>query len=232
MGDQARELPRGRLPRAVWLACAFAAILWEVSAGRPGVALLVFAAVVPLALLSRERGSGGVGLGWLAGALAPLLGLLGLAGAFPAIAGQASAWRDRAATAALGYWWLLLAEPLFARNLWLAEPAGTPARAVWEGSISSAAVHVVGPMLSLGVLFGATLWATGSAILPWLVRGRRAAFDVVAVTIWSAAMASAAPVLDSGLSVHAAHYGPRGAVLGAVLGAMLAVGVRALRGPV
>jgi serine/threonine protein kinase len=217
---------RPALWRGVWLACAFAAILWQVSVGRPGAALLLLAAIAPLALLA------GSGLGWLAGALAPVLGLVGLAGAFPAIAGQAASWRRRAALAALGYWWLTLAEPLLAQRLWLGEPSGTPARAVWEGSLSSAAVHVIGPMLSLGLLLGATLWAVASMILPWVVRGRSAAFDVVAATMWSASVTATAPLLDGRLSAHAAHPSPRGAVLGAVLGGTLAVAARALGGPV
>jgi hypothetical protein len=217
---------RPALWRAVWLACASAAIAWLLSAGRPGVALLALAALAPLALLASS------GLGWLAGALAPVLGLAGLAGAFPTIAGQATSWRRRGTLAALGYWWLTLAEPLLGRHLWLGELPGTPARATWEGSLSGAALHVVGPMLSLGVLLGATLWATASTILPWVVRGRSATFDVVAATMWSAAVAAAAPLLDSGLSAHAAHPSPRGSVLGAVLGGTLAVAARALRGPV
>jgi eukaryotic-like serine/threonine-protein kinase len=224
---RARTLPRKLLPAGV-----LAAILWQLSAGRSGAALLVLCAALPLALWPRDRSSRGVGFGWLAAALAPLLGLAGLAGAFPAIAGQASSLRNRAAIAALGYWWLILAEALFARNLWLGEPPGLPARSAWEASLSSTATHVVAPALSLGVLLGAVLWAVGAAILPFVVRGRRAAFDVVGVTVWSAAMASATPLLGSGLSVHAAHLSQRGAVLGAVLGGALAVGVRALRGPV
>jgi hypothetical protein len=91
-------------------------------------------------------------------------------------------------------------------------------------------------MLSLGLLLGAALWAVGSALLPWVVRGRSAALDVVAATSWSAAIAAAAPALDSGLSAHVVaaggHLNPRGAVLGAVLGGLLAVAARALRGPV
>jgi serine/threonine protein kinase len=236
---------RAVLPRRVWLACALAAIVWQSWVGHPGAALLAFAAFLPLVVAPSHRrrghtarrteshraGSAGTGPGWWAGTLAPVLGIAGLAGAFPAIAGQATAWRKRATLGALGYWWLTLAEPLFARHLWLGEPPGTPARAVWEGSLSSTAVHVIGPMLSLGVLFGATLWATGSVLLPWLVRGRSAVLDVVAATTWSAAIATAAPVLDSGLFSHA-HPSPRGAVLGAILGGTLAVAARALRGPV
>jgi len=39
-------------------------------------------------------------------------------------------------------------------------------------------------------------------------------------------------MLDSGLSAHAAHPSPRGAVLGAILGGAIAVAARALRGPI
>jgi serine/threonine protein kinase len=223
---------RMRLPRAVWLACALAAICWQALAGRPGVALLLFAALLPLALLPAQRGDARLGAGWLGCAMAPVLGLAGLAGAFPALAGQASRWRERAALAALGYWWLTLARPLLGRELWLSAPAGTPARAAWEGSLSLTAAHVIAPLLALGVLLGALLWGAGAAILPWIVRGRSAALDIVAVTVWSAAIAASAPELDAGLSAHAAHPTPHGAVLGAILGAVVAVAARALRGPV
>ena len=204
----------------MWLACASWRSAGRRSPGRPGVALLALAALLPLALLPAQRGDSRASApAGSACALAPVLGLAGLAGAFPAIAGQASRWRERAALAALGYWWLALAEPLLGRDLWLGQPAGTPARAAWEGSLSLAAAHVIGPLLTLGVLLGALLWGAGAAVLPWIVRGRSAALDVVAVTVWSAALASAAPALDAGLTAHAAHPSPRGAVLGAVLGA-------------
>ena len=230
--DLAARPRRIRLPRGVWSACAAAVILWQAFAGRPGVALLLFAGLVPLAVLPAEHEDGPLGAGWLGCALAPVLGLAGLAGAFPAIAGQASRWRDRAALGALGYWWLALAAPLLGRRLWLLESAHTPARAAWEGSLSLTASHVIAPLLGLGVLLGALLWALGAAALPLIVRGRSAALDIVAVTVWSAALVAFAPVVDAGLSAHAAHPSPRGAVLGAILGALVAVAARALRGPV
>ena len=87
-------------------------------------------------------------------------------------------------------------------------------------------------MFNAGVLLGALLWAAGAVSLPLLVRGRSAALDVIAAVVWSAALASAAPLVDGGLAAHAAHPSPRGAVLGAILGAMFAVAARALRGPV
>ena len=49
---------------------------------------------------------------WSVPALAPLLGLATLAGAYPALAGQARGPLTRAALGALGAWWALLAAPL------------------------------------------------------------------------------------------------------------------------
>jgi hypothetical protein len=220
------------LARSIWLVCAAALIAWQLFAGRPGVALLALAALAPLAVLPAEHGTRRVGLRYLGCALAPLLGLVGLAGAFPAIAGQASRWRVRAALAALAYWWLQLAEPLLGRHLWLAEPARMPARAAWEGSLGVTAAHVIAPLLVLGVALGALLWAAAAVVLPWIVRGRSAVLDIVAVTVWCAALAAAAPALDAGLGGHAVHPDPRGLVLGAILGGLAAVAARALRGPV
>jgi serine/threonine protein kinase len=227
--DPARRI---RLPRAAWIACAAVAICWQAVAGRPGLALVLIAGLVPLALMPIERGETRLGVSWLGGALAPVLGLIGLAGAFPAIAGQCSHWRERAALGGLGYWWLVLAGPLLGRDLWLRGPTGTPARSAWEGSLSLAATHVIGPRLALGVLLGALLWAAAATTLPWIVRGRSAALDLVAVTVWSAAIVAAAPALIEGLSAHAVHPNPRGAIVGALVGGLVAVAARALRGPV
>jgi eukaryotic-like serine/threonine-protein kinase len=229
---QAASARRVRLPRAVWLAGAVIVICWQIFAGRAGVGLLALAAFAPLALMPAERGDRRLGAGWLGCALAPLLGLIGLAGAFPALAGQSSRWRERAALGVLGYWWLMLAGPLLGQRLWLREPAGPPARAAWEGSLSLTATHVIAPLLALGVLLGALLWTGAALVLPWIVRGRSAALDLLAVTVWSAAIVAAAPALDAGLNAHAVHPSPRGAIFGALVGGLVAVAARALRGPV
>jgi eukaryotic-like serine/threonine-protein kinase len=231
-GEPAPRTPRRGLPRVVWLVAALALAVWQAAAGRPGAGLLALVALLPVVLLPiGRRDRAGTG-GWLACALAPILGVIGLAGAFPAVAGQAPRWRMRAALGALGYWWLVLAEPLLAQKLWLGPASGVPARAVWEGSLSSAAVHVIWPLLSVGTMLGAALWAGGAVVLPLLVRGRNAALDAVAAVAWSAALVAGAPALDSGLAGPAAQAMPRGAVLGAVLGGALALASRALRGPV
>jgi len=215
------------LPRAVWLGCALGVIVWQVWVGHPGTALLLLAAAAPLVLLPRKAG-----LGWLTAALAPVLGLAGLAGAFPALAGQRARIADRAALAALGYWWLILATPLLEERLWLGVPTGTPPRVVWEESLSGAAAHVVGPSLSLGVLRGAAVWVAGAVLLPWVVRGRSAVLDLIAAAVWSLALLIAYSPGYVGLSAHVVSVTPRGAALGALFGGALAVAARALRGPV
>jgi hypothetical protein len=219
------------LPRALWLACVLATSVWQAWVGRPGVALLLLAAAAPLAAIPAQRDSRRVGAGWLGCALAPVLGLVGLAAAFPALAGQSTRARSRAAFGALGYWWLILAEPLLARHLWLGLTPGAPPRTVWEGSLSTTATHVLAPVLSVDVLLGAALWAVAAVVLPWIVRGRRVALDVVGATVWAAAIATCAPALDSGVSAHVLHPAPRGAVLGAIAGGVFALAARALRGP-
>jgi hypothetical protein len=217
---------RMRIPRGIWLAATAAAMVWQSAQGDLGVALLVLAAAMPL--LIARRGSPWV----LGAALAPALGTVGLAGVFPALAGQAATWRMRVAVGALGYWWLCLAQPLFSSRLWLGTAAGTPSRAVWEGSLTATAEHVLSPLLSSGVLLGAALWAAAALLLPWLVRGRSAALDVVAATVWAAALLTAEPLLDHGLPLDAAGSTPRGVLPAAILAGALAVGARALRGPV
>jgi eukaryotic-like serine/threonine-protein kinase len=231
-GAGARPARRLSLPRAVWLAGTLLLAGWQASVGRPGVALLVLAAALPVLLVPRLAAADGIRAGWLSCLLAPALGLVGLAGAFPALAGQALRWRERALLGALGYWWLVLAEPLASRRLWLGMPAPAPGRAAWEGSLSIAAAHVIAPLLALGVLLGVLLWAAAAAVLPLLVRGRNAVIDLFAAAAVSAALVLCAPPLDSGLAAQGAQAAGRGAVLGALLGGIIAVAARALRGPV
>ncbi len=213
------------LPRVGWLAATAVVCAWLSAAHAPGSALCVAAASLPVPILMRRPGPA-----WLAPALAPLLGLAGLAGAYPALAGQFASAPRRAAVGALGYWWLALAEPVLARRLWLGPPSGVPARAAWEASVTHTATHVISPLLTVGVLLGALLWAAGAAVLPWIVRGRHASVDVIAATVWTAALAAAAPIIARGGLAPGAAASPRGLVLGSILGGLLVVTARAARG--
>jgi len=93
-------------------------------------------------------------------------------------------------------------------------------------------VHVIAPLLSGSVLFGALLWAAAAAALPWIVRGRSATLDILAAAAWSTAIVLAEPLVDGRMVAGHASTLPRGAVLGGVLAAAIAVAGRALRGPV
>lgn len=212
--------------RLLWVAAVLGLCAWQASAGRSGVAVVALAAVLPLVALVRRPG-----LRWLLAGFAPLLGVVGLAGAYPALAGQVVRWRSRAVLGALGYWWLTLAGLLLddrAQHLWLGLPAGVSVR--WESSPTLAVTHALVPVATLGVLLGALLWALAATLLPWLVRGRGAGPDALAAIGWAAGLAAASPVLDGGLRLHAGVPSPRGVIVGAALGAALAVGGQALRG--
>src|SRR5918912_858825 len=101
------------------LGVAGALAAWLAAAQRPGVAVVVLAAAVPTAALLRRGGAL-----WSAPALAPVLGAASLAGAWPALAGQAARPWHRLALGALGGWWLVLAEALSGERLGLGAPHG------------------------------------------------------------------------------------------------------------
>jgi len=197
------------------------------STERAGAAVLVVAAVAPVPLLLRRRG-----VVWSVPALAPLLGLAGVAGAYPAIAGRARGPLTRAALGALGAWWALLAAPLLGREL--LGGGGSAAPVLSDPSTLGAALtdtepalnDVVGPLLTSGALLYAALWALAALLLPWLVRGRWLAADLVAASIWAAALGASTAAI--GESIDAPE--PRGLVLGAALAGVIAVAVPHLRG--
>ena len=200
------------LPRAGWLALAGALAAWLASAQRAGVAALVLAAALPTALLLRRGGPL-----WSAPALAPVLGLAGLAGVWPALAGQVRRPWHRLALGALGGWWLALGEAIADDRLWL----GPPRAAGWQADFGRAIDDIVVPIAGQGALLLAGLWALAALVLPVVVRGRVFAVDLVAATAWAAALGSATQAVAPGL---------HGLVAGAVAAGGVAVAARASRG--
>ena len=187
-------------PRAGWLIAAAGCVAALAGPWPDAAALVAAAAVVPPLLLRRR------GLTWSLPAIAPALGLAGLAGAYPAVVGRVGGAWARAALGAAGLWWLLLAEPLLERDIALATPPGS-------------AGDVVEALVRSGVLLLAPLWAAAAAVLPWLVRGRSVALDVVAAAVWAAALASA----TAAVAGWAGLAEPRGLAAGAVVAGVLAV---------
>jgi eukaryotic-like serine/threonine-protein kinase len=206
------------LPRLGWLTLTLAVAGLTAAQGHGGLALVIVPAALSAVVLIPWRSTS-----WPLPAGATALGLIGLAGAWPAVAGwTSSVWR-RAALGAAGWMWLALVSPIAGRGLYLNWLPATPATG-WEDSVRAGAQQVLNPLLSSGVLAPAAVWAVGAAVLPWLVRGRSLVLDVTMAVIWSATVVSASTAVLS--AVHGSHGTPTApaAVLGAVVGAALALG--------
>lgn len=194
------------LPRLAWLAAATLVVGWLAGVA-PDRAWIVAAGVAPVVPLLRWAPAPT----WSAPALAPLLGLIALAGAFPALAGAAGRAVHRAALGALGAWWALLAEPLLHHRLILGPrlDAAHPPHGV--GAVAAVATD---PSIAL-----VGVWALAAMVLPLLVRGRVLAVDVVCATMWAAGLAAATQA--------ALGAPPRGLIVGSIAagaGAVLALG--------
>jgi eukaryotic-like serine/threonine-protein kinase len=216
------------LPRLGWLAAAVGVpiLLTLGPVQRPGAALLVGALALAPPLLLRADGRA-----WALPAAAPALGLLGLAGAYPVLAGRAPHWSARIALGFLGAWWLVLAEPLLERALVFGPAPDMPARAGFDGAPGITAGDVIAPAVASGALLIGAIWAGAALVLPWLVRGRSLASDVVAATAWSAGVAAAAIALGEALGGRVGQGAPYGLVPGAVVAAALALALAHVRRP-
>jgi len=212
------------LPRAGWLAttAAVTGLLALSPAPRPGVALLVLLLALAPALLLRADGRA-----WALPAAAPLLGLAGLAGAYPALAGSAPRWTSRVVLGALGAWWIVLAEPLLERALVLGPAPGTASRDSFDGAVGITAGDVIAPAMSSGALLLAVLWGAAALVLPWLVRGRSIGVDVVTATAWAAGTAAATAALAERFELASPH----GLVAGAVAAGAAALALRRAEPP-
>jgi eukaryotic-like serine/threonine-protein kinase len=91
----------------------------------------------------------------------------------------------------------------------------------WEPAAGRAVDDVVVPAVAGGALLLAALWAVAALVLPFVVRGRLFALDLVGATAWAAGLGSAPQAVAPGM---------RGLVAGAVAAGGLAVAARASRG--
>jgi hypothetical protein len=200
------------LPRIGWLALIAVSGGVLAAQGRPGAVPLVLLAGLTTPLLLPFAPAR-----WPLPALAPALGAIGLAGAWPALAGRApSAWQ-RAALGAAGWVVLVAVEALGATNLYVHLPHAVAARSAWTASLGDSLHHALVPLASTGLLAPAVVWGFAAAVLPWMTVFRSLPVKLVLVTIWTAATASAVTT-----ALHAAHAGALVSSDVAVLGAVAA----------
>ena len=205
------------LPRVGWLALACAACSIAVTQHHGGAAVLVLIGMlVPVVLLPRRPSAWPLAVG------APALGLVGLAGAWPAFAALATTpWR-RAAIAVAGWVLLLLAAPLTGRALYLSRPPRTPSSSLWLGSPYDTVHHVLLGLLSSGALAVAPVWAVAAAIAPWVLRSRSPVLGVVRGIVWAGLLVTATIVALT--AVHGRQSLPTSvAALGAAAAAAVAL---------
>jgi hypothetical protein len=126
--------------------------------------------------------------------------------------------------AVAGFVWLALGEVLANRDLLFGVADGTQPRGRWEGSAVGALEHGLAPLFSSPALLPALAWACFAALLPLVLRGRWAVLDFVVAGAWAAALVAVHGALASALGNTTASGPPPGAVVGAILGALVAVG--------
>ena len=173
------------LPRLGWATFVVALAAWLSLEGRTGAAVVIAIGFLP-ALLAPRRGPA-----WSLPAGAPALGVIGLAGAWPALAARARRAPMRAALGAVGWTWTALGTALSGADLHLRAPPGSPPPARWTPSAGAALHRVLEPLITSGALAPALVWAAAAVILPWLVRGRRVAVDFVLASGWAAGLVAA-----------------------------------------
>ncbi len=158
------------LPRAGWLILAVAAAAWLIVESRPGEALVVLAgAAIPLLASPRD------GPAWPLAVAAPALGTLGLAAAWPALAGLTHRAHRRAALGATGYLWTALAS-----------------RGISATTTLPNALHdVLGPVATVGTLLTAVIWAAAAVAVPFTRSRRWPGLECLRLALWAIALALA-----------------------------------------
>ena len=206
------------LPRVGWLSGALGVCGWLASpeAGREGTALLLLAALAPVPLMLPRSGRL-----WSLPALAPLLGIVGLAPAYVGVAALARGTWRRAALAAAGFLWLAAAEALTGSPLLFGVPDGVLPRGEWQDSIDAAASDAVGPLLSSPALAPAVVWAALAPALALVVRGRFMGLDLLAAGAWAAVLITAQAALGDLLASTTVLDQPRGGVAGPIAAALV-----------
>jgi hypothetical protein len=187
------------LPRIGWLATSGATVSLLALQHRPGAALLIaIPMVAPTLPLARAPSS------WPLPAIAAGLGVVGLAGAWPALAAHAKTASTRAVLGAGGWIWIQLIAPLAGKSLYTRSAASH-----WTHSLAATVSHTLSPLLTARQLALALIWAAAAALLPLIRLRRPAAADIVAIATW-------AIVLTVATTIAGPPILPGEAILGAI----------------
>jgi len=184
----------GLLPRVGWLALGLMLVAWLGVDGDPGTAVLVALALAPVPTVLRSTP-----WLWCAPALAPLLGLLGLALAFPALVARLGGVWQRSALGALGVWWLILAEAAFGRRLLFGVPAGVSPPQGWRDLPLEAIAHAVVPLLIGAELLLGVLWSLAAVVAPFVVGGPSLTRRALGAIAWATALIATTGLVGEGV---------------------------------
>jgi hypothetical protein len=189
------------LPRAGWVVLATVAAAALIVTTHPGAALALLAgAVVPMLTNPFD------GPAWPLAVAAPALGAVGLAAAWPALAGLSRRAHRRAALAATGYVWTALASTGIGSAQTLPE----------------AVHHILAPLATVGTLITAGIWALAAITLPWTRSRRWPALECLRLALWATGLTVA--TLAAEHAAGAVHT--RSVLLGAAVGAFVTFVIR------
>jgi eukaryotic-like serine/threonine-protein kinase len=196
-------------PRPGLAVGAAATVAWLlIGAGEPGSALLAAFLAIPLLLPVGDPRAAPLP------ALAPGLGLAGLAPVYPALVGLTRGMAGRAVLGAAGYVWLAATELAADRTLLFGQ--ATPAPRGWQESAGTTFSDVILPLFGGSVLAAAGVWALAALVLPLLVRGRASVLDALGALVWAAGLITATGLVAGG------DGDPPGLLFAALLAASLA----------
>jgi eukaryotic-like serine/threonine-protein kinase len=188
--DSAEREPRSRprLARAAALvAITTAGIALATWLAMPGAALALAVLGLPIPLLfGRARE-------WLVPALAPALGALGLAAAFPVAAGAVVGAIRAAAAGLLGFAWLVAAQAMLGIEGILAGVG--PAPPGWESSVGRSFSALLEPLLAPEAILIAATWAIAAALLAIVLAVASVVVRILGGLMWAAGLASVQPLL-------------------------------------
>lgn len=167
-------------PFAVIMAAGAIAVL-GILAGLPGLAIVAATLMIPAALFLESP------LEWAKPLAAPILGLLGAAPAYLVLAGSHQRAEARAALAALGWAWTVVATSILGRALGMVEPANASG---WTGSGPTAVSDVLAPLLTPEAISLALVWVGFAVILGAVLDVLAPAPGALAALVWTAGLVS------------------------------------------